>query len=266
MACRIRTRCEWSTRLQLEARCHARSCVVTLTYADEFLPPGGVLVKRDVQLFMKRVRRSIGSCRFHAVGEYGDQFGRPHYHVTLFGIWMDRQQCEDIWGKGRCSVDLVSPESCNYVAGYVVKKWTNPKESQLHGRPPEFTLMSLKPGIGALAVPALGGPLKDAAAKTWLLGRGDVPSLYRIGQVQRRIGSYLKEKLREEVDFPRSEFAEAMVRYEMSTLREDKRARLRAQGFSGFEALWMEKAAPGCVDYAKAESLAARAKALKGTL
>lgn len=67
----------------------------TLTYCDYNLPISldsglATLSKDDFQRFMKRLRKNLskdfGSFKFMASGEYGDQFGRPHYHLTLFGI------------------------------------------------------------------------------------------------------------------------------------------------------------------------------------
>jgi hypothetical protein len=225
-----------------------------------------VLVKKHVQDFMKRLRRRYGPCRFHAVGEYGEQFGRPHYHVTIFGHYLDTDQITELWGKGRCLSDLVTQASCNYVAGYVVKKWTSASEEKLKGRPPEFSLMSLKPGIGALAVPALADPLRDQVGQLWLEGRGDVPAMYRIGQRERSIGRYLRRRLRNELGFEEKPVSVYARQTEVQSLRSDARARLRAEGKSGAEALYLESARPGHVDFVKAAAIAGKAKAQKGSL
>lgn len=84
---------DWSTRMFCEANYHA-NCPwwITLTYNAFSLPKDGVN-KRDVQLFLKRLRervsRLVGSdvrLRFVATGEYGSNYARPHYHMQLFGL------------------------------------------------------------------------------------------------------------------------------------------------------------------------------------
>lgn len=73
-------------------------------------------------------------------GEYGDKFRRPHYHAIVFGtefihkgnwwihhyegstpIWTS-DELIDLWPFGLPTVDVVTPERCGYVAGYVQKK------------------------------------------------------------------------------------------------------------------------------------------------
>ena len=107
----------------LEALVHTKASFLTLTYDDENLPPGGQLVKRDLQLFIKRLRKAYGALRYFAVGEYGDLSLRPHYHAALYGL--DREEfplIERCWGKGRVSVDDLTVQSAAYICGYVVKK------------------------------------------------------------------------------------------------------------------------------------------------
>lgn len=52
---------QWTVRLMNEAREHlARSLMVTLTYADQFLPPDYSVDPRVVQEFMYRLRKMFG--------------------------------------------------------------------------------------------------------------------------------------------------------------------------------------------------------------
>ena len=108
-------------------------------------------------------------------GEYGENFGRPHFHACLFGIDFDDKKLwkrtsansmlytsrdlEILWPFGYSSVGDVTFESAAYVARYIMKKVTgkNAKEhyteidsesGEIITRKPEFTKMSLKPGIG----------------------------------------------------------------------------------------------------------------------
>lgn len=149
-----------------EKRLHRVSSFVTLTYDNENLPSGGSLNKRDLQLFMKRLRKSRGpGVRFYACGEYGEQTMRPHYHAILFGCdFPDRRvystakdrttfesdELRELWPSGRNVIGEVTFESAAYVARYVMKKITGPAAAAHYAdRVPEFTVMSRRPGIGS---------------------------------------------------------------------------------------------------------------------
>lgn len=168
IACRLNRVRDWSIRLMHELRYHDKAVFITLTYDDEHLPENGSLVKRDVQLYLKRLRKRLGDnkIRFFLCGEYGEKFLRPHYHLICFGIdWsnpifrgkkFDSKSKgyyltkEDIWQKGIVYLGTVNYQSIRYVASYVNKKYLG-KSAKIYkekGVIPEFTLMSRKPGIG----------------------------------------------------------------------------------------------------------------------
>lgn len=117
-----------------------------------------------MQLFFKRLRRAFPSeePRYYYCGEYGERYGRPHFHVLLFNFSFDDKKVisgsgdkilyesetlTKLWGNGFCSIGSVTPESAAYVARYVLKKQVTHDTSD--GRQPEFTRMSRNPGIGA---------------------------------------------------------------------------------------------------------------------
>lgn len=81
--CRAARGREWGVRAAHEASMYAESSFVTLTYDDEHVPVS--LDPGCLQRFLKRVRKRV-AFRYLAAGEYGDRFGRPHYHVLLFGV------------------------------------------------------------------------------------------------------------------------------------------------------------------------------------
>lgn len=140
VGCRLEHSRQWAVRMMHEASLHADNCFITLTYAPENLPPDGSLVKSDFQKFMKRLRRRFFSgIKFFHCGEYGENFGRPHYHACLFGFdFPDRvffkmagesrlytsDILDDVWSLGHCSIGDVTFESAAYVARYVMKKVT----------------------------------------------------------------------------------------------------------------------------------------------
>lgn len=217
MACRVKKASEWKNRLILEMNQHVFTTFVTLTYNPEHLPPcaghpGGTLVPDDLQKYLKRLRYRLGEVkfRFFACGEYGDKSGRAHYHLLLFGI----HPCDDIrdaWSVdgvplGFVEMSIANSHRCGYIAQYVCKKMTNGKKKEvqewLKGRTPEFTRMSLKPGIGAGAVPALAESLFTYGGSKYMAALGDVPYLWHYDGRSRLIGKYLRGKIRDVIGMP----------------------------------------------------------------
>ena len=159
LMCRINKRRLWTTRLYLEARCHHPDSIsfFTLTYNDEnltYAESAPTLVYRDVQLFLKRLRKALFplTFRLYCGCEYGSQSLRPHYHLILFGVppscyevvsrcWSSPTShtlshcyqcvtkhsanvlCEIKSGLGNTYLGYdCSMEAMQYVAGYVTKK------------------------------------------------------------------------------------------------------------------------------------------------
>lgn len=121
--------------------------------------------------------------RFFGCGEYGDKSGRPHYHVIIFGLdlpdkaiykrtapqkggfllynsdfvtraWSLESKDDDdkkIYKPiGHVVIAEVTWESCAYTARYMLKKQKGDGAFiyDMMNIEPEFTCMSLKPGIG----------------------------------------------------------------------------------------------------------------------
>lgn len=178
IGCRLERSRQWAVRCLHEASMHRRNCFITLTYDDEHAPADHSLNYRVFQLFMKRLRKRFPDdrIRFYMCGEYGDDFSRPHYHACIFGFdFADRlfwsraasdsklyrsAVLESLWPFGFSSVGEVTFESAAYVARYIMKKVTGDPSAkhyksliastgEIVERMPEFTHMSLKPGIGA---------------------------------------------------------------------------------------------------------------------
>lgn len=190
IGCRLKYSRIWADRCMAEASYYNNNVFLTLTYDNDHLPEPyegskiHPLVKRDLQLFMKRLRRELPDqkIRFFACGEYGspEKTFRPHYHLILFncklddvqllaknerdfryyisktisGCWYSEKEShlpkEKRKPMGMHIITKVNWSTCAYVARYVVKKQTG-KGAEIYEKfnyPPEFTLMSRKPGIG----------------------------------------------------------------------------------------------------------------------
>jgi len=202
IGCRLDRCREWAVRCVLESTEHEKNCFLTLTFDDEHLQkrefPESLDVK-DVQGFMKRLRWHCDNgifygpdnslffarnrIRFFQSGEYGTQFGRPHYHVILFNMDFPDKYffkyspsgeklyrsdfLERLWPFGHSSIGSLTFQSAQYVAKYITLKHTG-KDVGLHYAwdldidedtgelcvlstlKPEFSTMSRRPGIGKL--------------------------------------------------------------------------------------------------------------------
>lgn len=149
--CRINKRREWVGRMLLEAKGHPFSCFVTLTYNEENYPKDGSLCKKHLQKFLKRLRQAIypRKIRYYAVGEYGEEKFRPHYHLIVFGLSPNESLVvTKCWTLGFVMMGTAEPKSMSYVGYYVQKKMTKKSDPRLMGRLPEFSMMSLRPAIG----------------------------------------------------------------------------------------------------------------------
>lgn len=172
--CRLKRSSEWATRCMHEASLYKNNCLITLTYDNEHLPKDGSLNKSHFQKFMKRLRKKYGmGVRYYYCGEYGEKFGRPHYHACLFNhdfkdktFWRKTDQgfpafrskeLEQLWTYGLSEIGSVTFESAAYVARYIMKKVLGPAAAdhyerhtewgQVYTIQPEFTDMSRRPGI-----------------------------------------------------------------------------------------------------------------------
>lgn len=200
--CRLERSRQWAVRCVHESKCYADNAFVTLTYDDRHLPEDRGLRYVDFQKFMRRLRRFFSPTviRFYMCGEYGaavppDTLGRPHYHALLFNcrfpdaLYFKRvgefslytsKILSDLWPMGNHLIGDVSFESAAYCARYCLEKINGP-EAQSHYeivhsvtgevtcRAPEFSRMSLRPGIGA---PWLGRFMSDVYPRGEVVSRG----------------------------------------------------------------------------------------------
>lgn len=200
-SCRLFYSRQWADRLVLESMEYpdSHNWFLTLTFDDAHLPSpvslvscasGEVsfrfpLVPRELTLFMKRLRKSVGDgVRFYACGEYGDKNGRPHFHVILLNcpipdaipsdrfrvnreagtsVLFESSIIDKAWQyRGLACLGRLSWHSCAYVARYVMKKMKGQSLAEFRrdyvvfdekgnstSFPLEFVRMSRRPGIAS---------------------------------------------------------------------------------------------------------------------
>jgi len=190
IGCRLEKAKEWALRCTHEAQVYGdENAFITLTYDDHNLPDDATLVKEHWQKFIRSLRKKTKQkIRYYMCGEYGnictahDRYisepvkdkikcttcttGRPHYHAILFGYkfpdayyWTTRNgnriyrsaSLENTWYQGHSEIGSVNFQSAGYIARYTLKKQTGDRaENHYNGKLPEYTNMSLRPGIGKI--------------------------------------------------------------------------------------------------------------------
>lgn len=204
--CIARRISSWSFRLIQEDRISTSSDFITLTYATEHLPFSQqgypTLQKTDVQLFIKRLRKSqcgnsISPIKYYVCGEYGGHTKRPHYHIILFNAKLELIQ--PAWSLGNLHYGKVSGASIGYTLKYMCKNKKAFKTSSNDDRQPEFACMSKGLGVSYLNETMCNWHIKDLVNRMFCQVYGT--------EVKIAMPRYYKEKLY--FDMERAAIAEA---------------------------------------------------------
>lgn len=172
----------WALRAVHEARLHVHSCMVTLTY-DTFkygnngeilgenpVNPNLVVNKRDIQLFIKRLRKHFENqdenIKYIVCAEYGSRTHRAHYHALLFGVdFKDKayykrskrgnpiymsKTLTDLWSHGIATIDCINATAAT--ARYCTKYCAKSRSDQT------FMLFSQSLGLASLYSDFLQNP------------------------------------------------------------------------------------------------------------
>lgn len=153
--CKKKIVSHWATRMFFESRASKVCHFVTLTYAPKYLPCNkaqrtyGTLNKKDVQLFIKRVRKAVAgnaksNIKYFAVGEYGGGVTmRPHYHLLIWNA--NEVAIRKSWDYGFVNCSVNEGHAARYCMKYIMKP-AKITSLDKYGRLPEFRIMSN--GIG----------------------------------------------------------------------------------------------------------------------
>lgn len=205
-ACMHNLRNDWIIRLKKEMDAASTCYFLTLTYDDEHLPINDAgfptLVKSDFVDWFKRFRERSnrdwsGAARlkmkYFAVGEYGGDLGRPHYHLLLFNYPFGIDNLHDIghelWSK---CVDyefdcrIGSGALIGYITKYMLKQYDDDSLDSSQLRP--FRLLSKGLGKSIVDDSYLVDYLRDARSRTISDGR-----------FKYRVPRYFKDKIAREV-------------------------------------------------------------------
>lgn len=162
-SCREQYSNDWKFRLSIERKNCRTSVYLTLTYRDECLPVSfndevgewqSFVTKREVQLYIKRVRKACPrfKFRYYAIGEYGADFNRAHYHICFFIHDTAGLSYEELyrllfrcWGKGFIRLKVTEPRHIKYMAKYFNKLDDSPHITK------PFRLMSKSIGLSYLS-------------------------------------------------------------------------------------------------------------------
>jgi len=149
--CKLRRVNQWVFRMMQEDMVSTSSHFVTLTYDTRYVPISKngfmTLRKKDFQDYMKRLRKLCPDVKlkYYAVGEYGSQNQRPHFHAIIFNC-PDTEMFYSAWKTGNdyfgsVHVGTVSSDSIAYTVKYLDKQ-TFTRRFFRDDRTPEFSLMS----------------------------------------------------------------------------------------------------------------------------
>lgn len=172
LECKKQRSSSWYLRLKTELKTCDSALFVTFTYDDNqlnFTPNGNMsLYYRDLQLMFKRLRKRNHSktqtkIKYYAVGEYGAQTFRPHYHAIIFNVH-DSDDIRHSWPHGFVDIGTVTDASIHYTLKYIQKSVINPIRDELDDRHPEKALMSKGLGIDFLT-PQMVRHLRNHPAK-----------------------------------------------------------------------------------------------------
>lgn len=138
----------WCLRLSHEMEVSSSAFFITLTYDNEHLPSGQELSKQDLCLFIKKLRHRNPGIRYFAIGEYGSEKGRPHYHAVIFNL-IDLDLITASWtdSSGTPLGHVVGDRATMGRIRYMVEYMALPQVS--NGKAKAFRVMSRRPGIGS---------------------------------------------------------------------------------------------------------------------
>ena len=144
--CRKRRVNDYVGRCIAESKFSKKTYAVTLTYDGDQGVNAVTLIYKDVQDFLKRLRKKH-KCRYIVTGEYGSAKGRSHWHIILFfkdsfpEVTSNKRVDWKYWKHGFSYFQEPDWKGFEYCLKYVLKDQTS-RQSDSH------LAMSKKPPLG----------------------------------------------------------------------------------------------------------------------
>lgn len=124
---------DWVGRCIAESKTAVSANFITLTYGpddegEKIHPRAEALFYRDIQLYLKKLRKGRYPVRFFVAGEYGTTKGRSHWHMLAF--WqssrvppheLDKRFNEKHWEHGFSQWEKLVPATVAYAMKYIQK-------------------------------------------------------------------------------------------------------------------------------------------------
>lgn len=144
--CLVNKRSSWMFRIHHEMRSQlSPGYFLTLTYGERYVKrvsDGRLSLRfRDVQLYLKRLRKLRHYCKYVCVGEYGGQTKRPHYHMLLWTT-ATPELLQKEWKYGLIHFGRITMASAMYCLKYIIQ----PKQREVDGI--ERTRAQFSKGLG----------------------------------------------------------------------------------------------------------------------
>lgn len=188
-----------------------RTYFLSLTYDEDNVPrtPDNekTLNKKKFLQWLKDTQKALGNFRYYAIGEYGDDTFRPHYHLALFPetdgqAYAVLNRWADKYGTIR-QCDPLTLKRARYLANYTAKKLSKPNDARLKKhQEPEFRTSSRNPPLGAAFAEKLITHYSNPKAARLIKERGDIDRTFRVeGQIY-PIGDWVLTKVRQELGIP----------------------------------------------------------------
>lgn len=176
VSCKKRRASNWSFRLLKEAEVSISAFFLTLTYDTDHVPITQkgfmTLEKSHLPNFIKRLRNphyatQKEKLKYYAVGEYGTNTYRPHYHMVIYNLDLQHllppkevkaierglhtldgktHYKTELWPCGTLTIGILTPASAAYTLKYISKDAIIPMHRN-DDRLKEFSLMSK--GLGS---------------------------------------------------------------------------------------------------------------------
>jgi hypothetical protein len=174
-----------------ESQLHQANSFLTLTYDNKNLPDDFSINVRTLQLFLKRLRKSLSTkIRFFAVGEYGEddpdpfEGNRPHYHALIFNYQFSdltlfsnknntklytSKNLSNLWPYGFSTTGNLTYQSAAYCARYTLKKIGGDLAADHYTRihPLSGNLVQVKPEFATMSRGGRGKNTSGGIGSAW---------------------------------------------------------------------------------------------------